>query len=50
MNESESQHGLDEPRAPAPPPDDDGRNADEDFSQWVLLVVLLACWLAEASL
>jgi hypothetical protein len=33
-----------------PPPDDaDPRESDENFWQWVALVVLLACWLAEAS-
>jgi len=26
----------------------DSREEDEDFRQWVALVVLLACWLAEA--
>ena len=31
--------------------DDDAESsneADDDFGQWVALVVLLACWLAEA--
>jgi hypothetical protein len=34
----------------APPPDEDeAREHDDDcFLQWVALVVLLACWLAEA--
>ena len=33
--------------------DEDAESADEvedDFGQWVALVVLLACWLAEAHL
>jgi hypothetical protein len=27
-----------------------GAEADDNFTQWVALVVLLACWLAEAYL
>lgn len=37
----------------APREDNPRRNeadADESFWEWVALVVLLACWLAEASL
>jgi hypothetical protein len=30
------------------PPATDSREEDEDFWEWVALVVLLACWLAEA--
>ncbi|HEX6637516.1 MAG TPA: hypothetical protein VF033_07650 [Steroidobacteraceae bacterium] len=35
---------------PEPPPDDREQQAADDdcFIQWVALVVLLACWLAEA--
>jgi hypothetical protein len=34
----------------APPPDDNDAQEQDDecFLQWVALVVLLACWLAEA--
>ena len=35
---------------PAPESDDRRRQADDDYWQWVALVVLLACWLAEARL
>lgn len=35
-----------EPQTPPPPEDEE----DESFWQWVALVVLLACWLAEAYL
>ena len=37
---------------PEPPPDDREQQAADDdcFIQWVALVVLLACWLAEAYL
>jgi len=31
-------------------PKADSREEDENFWEWVALVVLLACWLAEASL
>jgi hypothetical protein len=49
-------HSHEQPGQPAPEnadprPDagqEDPREADEDFRQWVALVVLLACWLAEA--
>jgi hypothetical protein len=35
----------------APPEDEDTeREAEDSFGQWVALVVLLACWLAEAYL
>jgi hypothetical protein len=34
----------------APESDEGRRQADEDFWQWVALVVLLACWLAEARI
>jgi len=30
--------------------DESRRDADEDFWQWVALVVLLGCWLAEAQM
>ena len=34
---------------PEPPPDREKEAADDDcFLQWVALVVLMACWLAEA--
>jgi hypothetical protein len=36
---------------PEPPPDREQEAEDDDcFLQWVALVVLLACWLAEAYL
>lgn len=35
---------------PAHENDEGRRQADEDFWQWVALVVLLACWLAEARI
>jgi hypothetical protein len=39
-----------EQREEPPPPDGgDPQESDENFWQWVALVVLLACWLAEAS-
>jgi hypothetical protein len=31
-------------------PEADSRQEGETFSEWVALVVLLACWLAEACL
>jgi hypothetical protein len=36
----------DDQRDPSQSPDEE---AGESFGQWVALVVLLACWLAEAS-
>lgn len=40
----------DELEAPPPAPDDRETEEDIGFLPWVALVVLLACWLAEASL
>ncbi len=40
MNESPEPSESDESR----------RDAEDDFWQWVALVVLLACWLAEAQM
>jgi hypothetical protein len=37
------------PEMPDTPPEDP-EESDDSFWQWVALVVLLACWLAEASL
>ena len=37
------------PEMPDTPPEDP-EESDDNFWQWVALVVLLACWLAEASL
>jgi hypothetical protein len=46
----EDQPARAEERVDPPPADDaDPRESDENFWQWVALVVLLACWLAEAS-
>jgi hypothetical protein len=45
------QNGSPPPESePAPESDDSRRQADDDFWQWVALVVLLACWLAEAQM
>jgi hypothetical protein len=40
-------HPPDDQRDPSHPPDEETGDA---FWHWVALVVLLACWLAEASL
>jgi hypothetical protein len=37
-----------EPQGAAPPPAEE--EAAENFWQWVALIVLLGCWLAEASM
>jgi hypothetical protein len=37
--------------SPEPPESDESRrDAEDDFWQWVAVVVLLACWLAEAQM
>ena len=49
-------HAPDNPgqeETPANPHEQDaesGAEAEDNFAQWVALVVLLACWLAEAYL
>jgi hypothetical protein len=46
MQSPDHQHQP-EPEDSAPPPTN-SREEDENFREWVALVVLLACWLAEA--
>lgn len=47
MHEPEPHRREAEPEDSAPPPTD-SREDDANFWEWVALVVLLACWLAEA--
>jgi hypothetical protein len=49
----EPEHGGDAEPPPASEEPDHGQmqqESDDDYWQWVALVVLLACWLAEASM
>jgi hypothetical protein len=43
-------HDREIPRAEPVPAEREEEEADERFWQWLALVVLLACWLAEASM
>jgi hypothetical protein len=51
MPEPEQQHESRPTESePTPESGDNRERADEDYWQWVALVVLLACWLAEAQM
>ena len=51
VNHMEPEHSGPDQQSALPPEDQEAeRESDDNFGQWVSLVVLLACWLAEAYL